>query len=107
MHWKPRSWMLIGILLTVMTVAGVAQVATTQVADTIYHADGTVATGTVLISWPADVPAFVLESSSDYSSWAQLSIPVGLSANNYVVRVRTSGARAYYRLRFVAPPGVP
>jgi multisubunit Na+/H+ antiporter MnhC subunit len=61
----------------------------------------------VLISWPADVPAFVLESSSDYSSWAQLSIPVGLSANNYVVRVRTSGARAYYRLRFVAPPGVP
>ncbi len=53
MHWKPRSWMLIGVLLTVMTVAGVAQVATTQVADTIYYADGTVATGTVLISWPA------------------------------------------------------
>jgi hypothetical protein len=53
MHWKPRSWMLIGVLLTVMTVAGVAQVTTTQVADTIYHADGTVATGTVLISWPA------------------------------------------------------
>jgi hypothetical protein len=45
--------MLISVLLTVMTVAGVAQVATTQVADTIYHADGTVATGTVLISWPA------------------------------------------------------
>ena len=61
----------------------------------------------VLISWPADVPAFVLESSSDYSSWAQLSIPVGLSANNYVVRLRTSGARAYYRLRFVAPPSAP
>ncbi|MGP8259586.1 MAG: hypothetical protein ACLQM6_06485 [Acidobacteriaceae bacterium] len=53
MHWKPRSWMLIGVLLAAMTVAGVAQVATTQVADTIYHADGTVATGTVLISWPA------------------------------------------------------
>ena len=53
MHWKPGSWMLIGVLLTVATVAGVAQVATTQVADTIYHADGTAATGTVLISWPA------------------------------------------------------
>lgn len=53
MHWKPRSWILIGVLLTVITAAGVAQVATTQVADTIYHADGTVATGTVLISWPA------------------------------------------------------
>jgi hypothetical protein len=37
----------------VMTITGAAQVATTQVADTIYHADGTVATGTVLISWPA------------------------------------------------------
>ena len=36
-----------------MNVIGVAQVATTQVADTIYHADGTKATGTVLISWPA------------------------------------------------------
>jgi len=53
MHWNPRSWMLIGVLLTVMTVAGVAQVATTQVADTIYHADGTAAAGTVIISWPA------------------------------------------------------
>ena len=53
MHWKPKKWMLISVLLTVMTVAGVAQVATTTVADTIYHADGTVATGTLLISWPA------------------------------------------------------
>ncbi len=53
MHRIRRSWMLIGVLLTVLTVSGVAQVATTQVADTIYHADGTVATGTVLISWPA------------------------------------------------------
>ena len=53
MHWKPRNWMLIGVLLAGMTMTGAAQVATTQVADTIYHADGTVATGTVLISWPA------------------------------------------------------
>jgi hypothetical protein len=53
MHWKPRSWILIGLLFAALTVTGVAQVATTQVADTIYHADGTPATGTVLISWPA------------------------------------------------------
>jgi hypothetical protein len=53
MHWMPRNWMLIGVLLAAMTITGAAQVATTQVADTIYHADGTVATGTVLISWPA------------------------------------------------------
>jgi len=45
--------MSIGVLLAGMTITGAAQVATTQVADTIYHADGTVATGTVLISWPA------------------------------------------------------
>jgi hypothetical protein len=28
-------------------------VATTQIADTIYHADGTPATGTIVVSWPA------------------------------------------------------
>lgn len=53
MHWKPRDWMSIGLLLAVTTAAAVAQVATTQVADTIYHADGTVAAGTLVISWPA------------------------------------------------------
>ena len=53
MRYKPTEWILIGLLLTWMTAAGVAQVTTTQVADTIYHADGTVATGTVLISWPS------------------------------------------------------
>jgi hypothetical protein len=52
MFWKPKDWILIGVLLSGLTAAGEAQVTTTQVADTIYHADGTVATGTVLISWP-------------------------------------------------------
>jgi hypothetical protein len=53
MHWKRRSWMLIGLLLSFYTARAVAQVATTQIADTVYHADGTAATGTLLISWPA------------------------------------------------------
>src|SRR6266702_5826974 len=53
MHWKPSSWILIGVLLAALATAGIAQVATTPVADTIYHADGTAATGTMLISWPA------------------------------------------------------
>jgi hypothetical protein len=53
MHWKRRSWMLIGLLLAAYTASAVAQIATTQIADTVYHADGTTATGTVLISWPA------------------------------------------------------
>ena len=53
MYWKSKSWILIGVLLAALTVTGAAQVATTTVADTIYHANGTAATGTVLISWPA------------------------------------------------------
>ena len=53
MIWRPKGWILIGMLLTVMSTAGRAQMATTQVADTVYHADGTTATGTVVISWPA------------------------------------------------------
>ncbi len=45
--------------MTVMKVAAVAQatsgstIATTQVTDTIYRADGTPATGTVIVSWQA------------------------------------------------------
>ena len=53
MSWRPKGWILIGMLLTVMSTAGLAQIATTQVADTVYHANGTPATGTVVISWPA------------------------------------------------------
>jgi trimeric autotransporter adhesin len=45
--------MLIGVLLAACTASAVAQVTTTQVTDTVYHADGTTATGTVLISWQA------------------------------------------------------
>jgi hypothetical protein len=53
MHWKPASWILIGVLLAACTAGATAQIATTQVTDTIYHANGTPAAGTVLISWPA------------------------------------------------------
>jgi hypothetical protein len=34
-----------------------AQVTTTVVQDTVYHADGTIATGTILVTWPAFVTA--------------------------------------------------
>ncbi len=66
MHWKPRGWTLIGMLLlaipgamTVMKVTAAAQaasgstIATTQVTDTVYRADGTPATGSVIVSWQA------------------------------------------------------
>jgi trimeric autotransporter adhesin len=63
MHWKPRGWTLVGILLLaipgvvkIMTMpanAQVSQIATTQVTDTVYLADGTTATGSVIVSWQA------------------------------------------------------
>lgn len=66
MHWKPKGWTLIGMLLlaapgamTVMKVAAAAQattpstIATTQVTDTIYRGDGTLANGSVIVSWQA------------------------------------------------------
>ncbi|MEO6924349.1 MAG: hypothetical protein ABI142_11025, partial [Bryocella sp.] len=53
MHWKPRGWVLVGLLLAVMTASATAQIATTSVTDTVYRADGTAATGTVIVSWQA------------------------------------------------------
>ncbi len=66
MHWKSRGWTLIGTLLlvipgamTVMRVTAAVQaasgneIATTQVTDTVYRADGTPATGSVIVSWQA------------------------------------------------------
>jgi trimeric autotransporter adhesin len=66
MHWKPREWTLTGMLLlampaamTVMKVAAAAQatsgsaIATTQVTDKVYRADGTAAAGTVIVNWQA------------------------------------------------------
>jgi hypothetical protein len=62
---------------------------------------------TVLISWPNDVTAFVLETTSDFSSWSQITLQAGLSANRYTVRLRASGTKSFYRLRIVAAPAAP
>jgi len=59
MKWTAVSWavpwwagaMLACLMVTVP--ATQAQVATTTVQDTIYNADGTAASGTVIVSWPA------------------------------------------------------
>ncbi len=62
MSWKLREWTLVSVLLLVVpvlltgwTVVEAAQgtIATTLVSDTVYHADGTPATGTVIVSWSA------------------------------------------------------
>lgn len=49
MGWKIRGW-LVGMLLAIFTATAMAQIATTSVTDTVYRADGTAATGTVLSS---------------------------------------------------------
>ncbi len=54
-----RFWRVAGLvlMLAAATVVCRAQVGTTAVQDTVYHADGTVASGTILVSWPAFVTA--------------------------------------------------
>ncbi len=44
-------WALVGVWL-MLHAAGAAQIATTTVSDTVYHADGSPAQGSLLISWP-------------------------------------------------------
>jgi lysophospholipase L1-like esterase len=74
------AWML--MLGATANVAGMAQaqsapaIATTTIADTVYHADGTPATGTVLISWPA------------FSTAAGSSVPAGSTS----ATIGTNGA---------------
>ncbi|WP_158942067.1 SGNH/GDSL hydrolase family protein [Granulicella sp. S190] len=66
MHWKPKGWTLIGMLLlavpgviTGIRVATAAQattpntIGTTQVIDTVFRGDGTLANGSVIVSWQA------------------------------------------------------
>ncbi|MEO7027819.1 MAG: hypothetical protein ABI147_00255 [Acidobacteriaceae bacterium] len=48
-----RRWTLVGVMMAVLVRVASAQVATTTVQDTVYRADGTVAAGSVLVSWSA------------------------------------------------------
>ena len=55
MSWIERgSWRVLELGLLLLCASCMhGQVVTTTVADTIYRADGTLATGTVIVSWPA------------------------------------------------------
>ena len=63
-RWNGTRWLVLLLLLVAASVArvtgpmpralaGAIPVGTVTVTDTVYHADGTVASGTVLVSWPA------------------------------------------------------
>ncbi|SNS33268.1 Lysophospholipase L1 [Granulicella rosea] len=55
MGLRRKSWTLVEVLLALSLLLGVsyAQAPTTQVTETVYHADGTAAAGTLLVSWPS------------------------------------------------------
>src|SRR4051812_12729637 len=59
MSLRQGGWTLAAILLAIpgllvlFTVSALGQIVTTDVTDTIYRANGTPASGTVLVSWPA------------------------------------------------------
>jgi lysophospholipase L1-like esterase len=72
MHWNPKGWTLIGALLAITMALGpltatpilvhaAAQsptaITTTTIADTLYRADGSTASGTLVISWPQFITA--------------------------------------------------
>ena len=50
--WRAR-WALAGVLVMLWVSTGWAQVTTTTVQDTVYRADGTAATGSVVVTWNA------------------------------------------------------
>ena len=76
MGFRRSGWALAELCLAWMLMLGAASCvgvtahaqtapATTAITDTVYHADGTAAAGTVLISWPS------------FSTWAGDSVPAG------------------------------
>jgi lysophospholipase L1-like esterase len=68
---KLRAWLLVNLLLAVMPILAIAQtsaIVTTLVSDTIYSADGTPATGTVIVSWGAFTSATGLTVPSGSTS---------------------------------------
>jgi hypothetical protein len=89
-------WRLAGWTLCIAAAAFpcMGQVTTTLVQDTVYHADGTVATGTILVRWPAFVTA-------GGNTIAAGSLTANIGANgevslNLAPNVGATPAGAYY-----------
>jgi len=93
-NWK--AWRVMGTILTlvVATLACHAQVGTTTVQDTVYHADGTVAQGTILVSWPAFETA-----TGNTVAAGNLSVEIGANGQvsmNLAPNVGATPAGTYY-----------
>ncbi len=93
---EPRFWRAAGLALTIAaaTLACWGQVTTTSVQDTVYHADGTYATGTILVTWPA----FVTVTGSTVAA-GNLSVAIGKNGQvsmNLAPNVGATPAGSYY-----------
>ncbi len=94
MGLRRGGWALVELCLACMLMLGAGRgllaqsapaIATTQVADTVYRADGTAASGTVLVSWPAFTTAggaSVPAGSSAVTIGAGGALSVGLVPNS-------------------------
>ena len=86
-----------GLRWTPVAVADIGP-ATTRVSDTVYRADGTPASGTVLISWPA----FTTSDSKPVAAGSK-SVTLGTSGSlvvDLVPNVGASPAGTYYQVVF-------
>lgn len=78
---------LAGVAYMLLTAAGAQQPARTTVTDTLYRADGSAASGTVLISWPA----FTTADTKPVAA-GTLTVPLGAGGAFSVALVPNAGA---------------
>jgi hypothetical protein len=101
-----RNWKLAlaGGAWIVLTVAGwAAAPAMNTVSDTVYRADGTVSSGTLLISWPA----FTTADSKPVAA-GNLSVAIGADGKVSIPLAPNAGASpdgTYYRVVFQSSDG--
>lgn len=93
---KAEFWRITALTLTIAlaTFACWGQVTTTTVLDTVYHADGTYATGTILVTWPAFVTA-----TGNTVAAGNLSVAIGTNGQvsmNLAPNVGATPTGSYY-----------
>ena len=99
MRVRLGRWAATTLLLLLPVVVAASAVSTTQVADTVYRADGTVATGSVVISWAAFTTAGGQEiagGSTSATIAADGTFSVQLAPNAGATPVGTYYAAVYH-----------
>ncbi len=89
--WRVASFVL---MVVALSPASRGQVTTTTVQDTVYHANGTVATGTILVSWPAFATA-----TGNTVAAGNLNVTIGANGQvsmNLAANVGATPAGTYY-----------